>query len=72
MKKQLLVFALALLTSSCLLAQTFEVLLPASISDKPLDGRLLLLLSTATSGEPRFQISDDEGTQQVFGVDVDQ
>jgi enterochelin esterase-like enzyme len=48
------------------------VLLPASISDKPLDGRLLLLLSTATSGEPRFQISDDEGTQQVFGVDVDQ
>ena len=72
MKKQLLVFALALLTSSCLLAQTFEVLLPASISDKPLDGRLLLLLSTSTSGEPRFQISDDEGTQQVFGVDVDQ
>ena len=72
MKKQLLVFALALLTSSSLLAQTFEVLLPASISDKPLDGRLLLLLSTSTSGEPRFQISDDEGTQQVFGVDVDQ
>ncbi|MEN9952061.1 MAG: hypothetical protein RLZZ520_329 [Bacteroidota bacterium] len=72
MKKQLLVFALALLTSSSLLAQSFEVLLPASISDKPLDGRLLLLLSTATSGEPRFQISDDEGTQQVFGVDVDQ
>jgi enterochelin esterase-like enzyme len=72
MKKQLLVLALTLLTSSGLLAQTFEVLLPASISDKPLDGRLLLLLSTATSGEPRFQISDDEGTQQVFGVDVDQ
>jgi len=72
MKKQLLVFALTLLTSSGLLAQTFEVLLPSSISDKPLDGRLLLLLSTATSGEPRFQISDDEGTQQVFGVDVDQ
>jgi enterochelin esterase-like enzyme len=72
MKKQLLVFALTLLTSSGLLAQTFEVLLPASISDKPLDGRLLLLLSTSTSGEPRFQISDDEGTQQVFGVDVDQ
>jgi enterochelin esterase-like enzyme len=72
MKKQLLVLALTLLTSSGLLAQSFEVLLPASISDKPLDGRLLLLLSTATSGEPRFQISDDEGTQQVFGVDVDQ
>jgi enterochelin esterase-like enzyme len=72
MKKQLLVFALTLLTSCSLFAQTFEVLLPASISDKPLDGRLLLLLSTSTTGEPRFQISDDEGTQQVFGVDVDQ
>ena len=72
MKKQLLVFAIALLTCSSLFAQTFEVLLPASISDKPLDGRLLLLLSTTTTGEPRFQISDDEGTQQVFGVDVDQ
>ncbi|MFM1793759.1 MAG: hypothetical protein RL642_144, partial [Bacteroidota bacterium] len=40
--------------------------------EKPLDGRLLLMLSTSTSGEPRFQISDDEKTQQVFGVDVDQ
>jgi len=61
-----------LLTCSSLFAQTFEVLLPASISDKPLDGRLLLMLSTSTTGEPRFQISDDEVTQQVFGVDVDQ
>lgn len=72
MKKQLLFIALALLFSTSLLAQVFEVLLPSSISDKPLDGRLLLLLSTSATGEPRFQISDDEGTQQVFGVDVDQ
>ncbi|MEY3542086.1 MAG: hypothetical protein RLZZ204_898, partial [Bacteroidota bacterium] len=62
MKKQLLIFVLALLTSSGLLAQTFEVLLPTSLSDKPLDGRLLLMLSTSTTGEPRFQISDDEVT----------
>ena len=72
MKKQLLVFALFLISSTGLYAQTFEVLLPASVSDKPLDGRLLLLLSTSTSGEPRFQISDDEKTQQVFGIDVEQ
>lgn len=72
MKKQLLCFVFALWTTSHIVAQSFEVLLPKSMSEKPLDGRLLLMLSTSTSGEPRFQISDDEKTQQVFGVDVDQ
>ena len=72
MKKQIALVALLLLCTSVLFAQTFEVMLPASISSKPLDGRLLLLLSKSTSGEPRFQISDDEATQQVFGMDVDQ
>lgn len=38
--------------------------------DSALDGRLLLLISTDDSAEPRFQISDDQGTQQVFGLDV--
>jgi len=72
MKKQIALFTLLLLSTSVLFAQTFEVMLPASISNKPLDGRLLLLLSKSTAGEPRFQISDDEATQQVFGMDVDQ
>ena len=72
MKKQIALVALLLLCTSFLFAQTFEVMLPASISNQPLDGRLLLLLSKSTTGEPRFQISDDEATQQVFGMDVDQ
>lgn len=72
MKKQIAIVALLLLCTSVLFAQTFEVMLPASISNQPLDGRLLLLLSKSTTGEPRFQISDDEATQQVFGMDVDQ
>jgi hypothetical protein len=72
MKKQIAIVALLLLCTSFLFAQTFEVMLPASISNQPLDGRLLLLLSKSTTGEPRFQISDDEATQQVFGMDVDQ
>jgi hypothetical protein len=38
---------------------------------RPLDGRMLLLVSTDSSAEPRFQISDGVGTQQVFGVDVE-
>jgi hypothetical protein len=52
-------------------AQGFSILLPDSISKKPVDGRLLLLISTNGSTEPRFQVNDGPGTQQVFGVDVD-
>jgi hypothetical protein len=37
----------------------------------PLDGRMLVMLSTLEEGEPRFQIRDDVGTQQIFGVDVE-
>jgi Putative esterase len=44
----------------------------ADKSEKPLDGRLLLFLSTDKSDEPRFQISDTSlRSQQVFGIDVD-
>jgi hypothetical protein len=51
---------------------TVNVTYPASLTAGPLDGRLLLLLSTDDKEEPRFQISDTElGTQQVFGIDVD-
>ncbi len=37
----------------------------------PVDGRLLLMVSTESSGEPRFQISTSPRTQQIFGIDVD-
>lgn len=49
----------------------FEVTFPESASKDALDGRLLLLISTNNEKEPRFQISEDLSTQQVFGVDVD-
>jgi hypothetical protein len=42
------------------------------VSGEPLDGRLLLLLSTDDSTEPRFQISDTSlKSQQVFGLDIE-
>jgi hypothetical protein len=52
--------------------QRFAVSYPESLAKGPLDGRLLLLLSTDASAEPRFQISDTDvaKSQQVFGVDV--
>jgi hypothetical protein len=36
-----------------------------------LDGRLLLMLSTDPSAEPRFQIKDGPNTQLLFGMDVE-
>ena len=39
--------------------------------DEPIDGRLFLLLSTNGDAEPRFQISDDVGTQLVYGMDIE-
>src|SRR5580698_5449756 len=52
-------------------AQTITVSFPASRSDKPLDGRLLLLLSNDPSEEPRMQIDDTPKSQIVFGMTVD-
>ena len=47
------------------------VTFPAERSAQPIDGRLLLLVSTATEGEPRLQVNDTARTAQVFGVDVE-
>ena len=39
--------------------------------DKPLDGHVVLIVSTTGTPEPRFQISEGLTTQQMFGADVD-
>ncbi len=52
-------------------AQSFTVSFPKEASAQPLDGRLLLLLSTDPSDEPRNQINDTPRTQMVFGLTVD-
>ena len=57
-------------------ANCFSVRLPefekmdAATGDK-LNGRLLLILSRDGGNEPRFQISDNFRTQQIFGIDVE-
>jgi hypothetical protein len=52
-------------------AQSFSVSFPGRLSGQPLDGRLLLVLSTDPSDEPRNQIDDSPRSQIVFGVTVD-
>ena len=83
LRKGLLPFTLFFLLFSSLFPQSaklqhltksalrFSVSFPAERSKTALDGRLLLLISKNNEREPRFQISEDLNTQQVFGVDVD-
>jgi hypothetical protein len=71
-----LLFLLAIAAVNPVAAQArtglrFAVSFPASRSAQPIDGRLLLLISADTSGEPRFQLADNARTAQVLGVDVE-
>ena len=53
-------------------APEFALSIPAQRhGGQPLDGRMLLLLSTDPTAEPRMQIGLSPNTQMVFGVDVD-
>jgi hypothetical protein len=50
----------------------FEISFPASQSDKPLDGHIMLGLSKNDKDEPRFQLDEIEAeSQQFFALDVD-
>jgi hypothetical protein len=50
----------------------FEISFPESRSSKPLDGHILLGISTDKSSEPRFQLREEEAfSAQFFGLDVD-
>ena len=66
-----LVVALAFAGCQARRGVQFSISFPQQQSAQPLDGRLLLLLSTNPSGEPRFQINDGIDTQLVFGIDVE-
>jgi hypothetical protein len=68
---RLVVPLLPLLFVGCACAQTVTVRFPAERSEKPLDGRVLLLLSNDPSEEPRMQIDDSPKSQMVFGATVD-
>jgi len=49
----------------------FQISFGADQSAEPLDGRLLLMISSDDSAEPRFQIADGPETQVAFGIDVE-
>lgn len=49
----------------------FGISFTSERSEQAIDGRLLLMISTDESQEPRFQISDSPNTQQIFGINVE-
>jgi hypothetical protein len=65
------IFSLSSLNTMSNLNISFTVVFESDKSDKPLDGRMLLLLSKNNEKEPRFQINDGPSTQLIFGVDVE-
>ncbi|MBS0188847.1 MAG: hypothetical protein JSS51_12315 [Planctomycetes bacterium] len=52
-------------------APSFEVAVAPQVAPAPLDGRLLVLISTTADPEPRFQIVEGVKSQQMFGVDAE-
>jgi len=76
-KRIFCLFASCLVCVGTLNAQTVSVSFPAAQFAKPLDGRLLFLVSNDPNAmtdpelEPRKQINDTLKTQMVFGTTVD-
>ena len=49
----------------------FEISFAGGVRATPVDGRVLLMISTRGDAEPRFQIGEGLETQQIFGVDAE-
>ena len=76
MKKQMLILASFLcLLIGCQPASkkrmnSIAISFTEAVSDRKLDGRLLLMLSNNDESEPRFQINEGLNTQLIFGMNV--
>jgi hypothetical protein len=69
-----IITAVFLICQSCGLPDSsvnYTITIAEDLIDTPLDGRLMLLISTNDDAEPRFQVSDNPGTQLVYGMDVE-
>ncbi len=64
--------SLLLILSSCSGqgSPSFGVSFAESMGSEPLDGRVILILSTHESSEPRFQVNSGPAAPMVLGVDV--
>jgi hypothetical protein len=49
----------------------FTISVSPTVADRPLDGRLILILAASDRSEPRNQVGAGVNASQVFGIDVD-
>ena len=49
----------------------FSLSFEESSSNETLDGRMLLMISADSTNEPRFQINDNENTQLIYGINIE-
>src|SRR3954465_15749180 len=63
-------FASLLLCAAALKAQPKSPLHFEISWEKPMDGHVVLIISSAQQGEPRQQINEGLSSQQMFGVAV--
>jgi len=66
-----LIFLLGLASCTNSSFQTIEISIDSNLAGKISDGRLLLIFSKDESTEPRFSVSDNVSTTQVFGMDFE-
>jgi len=74
MKYSKLLIILFLIAFSCNIKPDkpeFRVYIDKELAKDVRDGRLLVLLSKNSDSEPRFGISDNAGTNQVYGMDFE-
>jgi hypothetical protein len=57
--------------ASAVAAPKFSISFPKENAASPLDDRLILILSSDASAEPRMQVNDTPATQMIFGIDVE-
>ncbi len=62
---------LVAVASAPCLGLEFEVSFPAEVERGAIDGRVILMLSTNSDSEPRFQVRPGVKAIQIFGIDVD-
>ncbi|MCP5114721.1 MAG: hypothetical protein GY953_28160, partial [bacterium] len=68
MRRLLLALSIA---SVAVAAPRIEVTFSTEARAEPVDGRLIVIVSKRLNGQPRFQVSWNLSTQQIFGIDVD-
>ena len=74
LSKYFLLFVAIFFTTGATIGQSeiaFNVTFNVPSEEIPSDGRLLILISNNNESEPRFQVRDDDNTQLVYGLDIE-